>query len=90
MLSPSENFTPKDKRGMYDMIATVLLACSESTNRNQIMQRANLSYNGLKFYLGLALREHLVEELKDKTVLITARGRQYLCQYQVLSRLLAS
>ncbi|WP_337863750.1 winged helix-turn-helix domain-containing protein [Nitrososphaera sp.] len=75
------------KREFFEIIAALLLACRDgAANKNQIMQRANMSHAMLMFFLELALETQMIEETEEKKrFIITEKGRLYLQGYRRLA-----
>jgi predicted transcriptional regulator len=78
----------KQSRDMYDILATFLRLCEQSTKRTHVIYRANLSHAMFQEYLQTAMRTGLVEENVDRSLTTTAKGRLFLREYLVVEKLL--
>ncbi|MGI0036634.1 MAG: winged helix-turn-helix domain-containing protein, partial [Nitrososphaera sp.] len=72
-------------RGTIDIIADILSLCGSSAGRTNIMYKANLSHQMLKFYLWHTVELGLLEESNDAKFTITEKGKQFLACYQEIS-----
>jgi predicted transcriptional regulator len=82
------NYKRKQPRGMYDILATFLRLCEQSTKRTHVIYRANLSHAMFQEYLQTALRAGLIEENDDRSLTTTAKGHLFLREYSVVEKLL--
>jgi predicted transcriptional regulator len=77
-------------RGMFEIIGTMLQICCQKTKRTHLIYKANLSSAMLDHYLELALEKGLLEIYQDRSMVITAKGRLYLDEYEKIERILGS
>lgn len=74
-------------RGTIDIIADILSLCSTSTGKTNIMYKANLSHQMLKFYLWHLVALGLLEE-SDSKFKVSQKGEAFLLFYQKIAGLL--
>ncbi|HVX01914.1 MAG TPA: winged helix-turn-helix domain-containing protein [Nitrososphaera sp.] len=68
-------------RSMHAIIAEILHVCEQRTKRTHVIYKANLSHSMLQGYVELAWQSGLLEELPDRSLLITEKGREYLAHF---------
>jgi predicted transcriptional regulator len=75
-------------RSMHAIIAEILHVCEQKTKRTHVIYRANLSHSMLQGYVELAWQSGLLQELPDRSLLITEKGREYLSHFTSAERML--
>lgn len=75
-------------RSMHAIIAEILHVCEQRTKRTHVIYKANLSHSMLQGYVELAWQSGLLEELPDRSLLITEKGREYLAHFTRAERML--
>ena len=70
------------------IIADILQIATDPVKSTYIQYMANLSYEQLLAYTRMLQQRGLMEKQKDKTWLITERGKEYLLVYSHLQRIL--
>jgi len=70
------------------IVADILQIATEPVKSTYIQYRANLSFEQLSVYTRTLQQRGLIEKHKDKTWLITERGKEYLLVYSQLQRIL--
>jgi predicted transcriptional regulator len=77
-------------RSMHAIVAEILQVCEQRTKRTHVIYKANLSHTMLLEYVELACKSGLVEELQDRSLLITEKGRRYLEHFTTVESMLRS
>jgi predicted transcriptional regulator len=75
-------------RSIHAIMAGILHVCEQRTKRTHIIYKANLSHSMLLEYVQLALRNGLLQEMPDRTLLIAEKGREYLAHFTIVERML--
>jgi predicted transcriptional regulator len=75
-------------RGTIDIIADIIVLCNSWNKRTEIMYKANLSHQMLKFYIWHLVELDLLEESEGMKFRATDKGRDFLSRYNDLARLL--
>jgi predicted transcriptional regulator len=75
-------------RSMHAIIAEILQVCVQKTKRTHVIYKANLSHSMLQGYVELAWQSGLLEELPDRSLLITEKGREYLAHFTSAEKML--
>jgi predicted transcriptional regulator len=70
------------------IVADILQIATDPVKSTYIQYMANLSYEQLFSYTRMLQQRGLIEKQKDKTWLITERGKEYLLVYSHLQRIL--
>jgi predicted transcriptional regulator len=70
------------------IIADILQIATDPVKSTYIQYMANLSFEQLSVYTRLLQQRGLIGKQKDKTWLITERGKEYLLVYSRLQRIL--
>ncbi|HEX6562120.1 MAG TPA: winged helix-turn-helix domain-containing protein [Nitrososphaera sp.] len=73
---------------MHAIIAEILQVCVQKTKRTHVIYKANLSHSMLQGYVELAWQSGLLEELPDRSLLITEKGREYLAHFTSAEKML--
>ncbi|WP_158384873.1 winged helix-turn-helix domain-containing protein [Candidatus Nitrososphaera evergladensis] len=75
-------------RSMHAIIAEILRVCEQKTKRTHVIYKANLSHSMLQGYVELAWQSGLLDELPDRSLLITEKGREYLAHFTCAEKML--
>ncbi|MEO9364019.1 MAG: winged helix-turn-helix domain-containing protein [Nitrososphaera sp.] len=75
-------------RSMHAIVAEILQVCVQKTKRTHVIYKANLSHSMLQGYVELAWQSGLLEELPDRSLLITEKGREYLAHFTSAEKML--
>lgn len=75
-------------RSMHAIIAEILRVCEQKTKRTHVIYKANLSHSMLQGYVELAWQSGLLDELPDRSLLITEKGREYLTHFTTAEKML--
>jgi predicted transcriptional regulator len=75
-------------RSMHAIIAEILQVCVQKTKRTHVIYKANLSHSMLQGYVELAWQSGLLEEMPDRSLLITEKGREYLAHFTSAEKML--
>lgn len=70
------------------IVADILQIATDPVKSTYIQYMANLSFEQLSAYTRLLQQRGLIEKQKDRTWLITERGKEYLLVYSHLQRIL--
>jgi predicted transcriptional regulator len=70
------------------IVADILQIATDPVKSTYIQYMANLSFEQLSAYTRMLQQRGLIEKQKDKTWLITERGKEYLLVYSRLQRIL--
>ncbi|UVS68212.1 winged helix-turn-helix domain-containing protein [Nitrososphaera viennensis] len=73
---------------MHAIVAEILHVCEQKTKRTHVIYKANLSHSMLQGYVELAWQSGLLEELPDRSLLITEKGRAYLAHFTTAEKML--
>ena len=84
----AKNKERRKARDTFEILATILKICQESTRRTLLIYKANLSFNMLRTYVELAIRAGLLEEeLRSRSLKTTEKGKSFLEAYDAIKRL---
>lgn len=75
-------------RSMHAIVAEILQVCEQKTKRTHVIYKANLSHSMLQGYVELAWQSGLLEEMPDRSLLITEKGREYLAYFTRAEKML--
>lgn len=83
--------TRQYSRGRIDIIASIIMICTEEKRKTPIMYRANLSYDQVGRYVRELQEKELIEEVTidgNAFYRTTAKGRDFLKAYEKIEQIL--
>jgi predicted transcriptional regulator len=73
----------KERRGKLEIIADILLVANNGVKKTEMVYKANINFMRLEEYLSLLVEKGLLEHANGK-YRTTAKGKEYLHDYQIL------